>query len=390
MTMGATCPDTAGALRLLLAVIASASAYRDPCTGNMSTISAGSFMKWYNVTRVAILVPVHPPKIPIAVRFARSHTAAGAGAEADLYFISSNENDRGELAAALDNGAVRDASVKHLVLRYAPEHGYLRNMGHVIPTVKKFMALAQLYDDVFQQPHSPYRWSVICDSEVVWARPASGFGAAVAAASKRATWYGACRLLPIPIPPTGHKYRRALGAQPAHRGHLGLFQTMLLGGRRGGGTRPPCWTGLAGAGSAAESLVGRPADRGPRDAPLVPRVPQGPRGAGSRGQSLRPGSLPLLARSSLEGRRRQGHLGGSEGTASRPASARALKLRSSATVASSSAGSKRRLRSKMRRAPVFCGCLSSKSEGRTTVPRRRISTSFFTRAAGVPKRRASS
>ena len=180
-----------------------------PASAAWSATSGDSLAYWirraancsFDARRLAVLVPIHPPKFEEAIAFFRSSVAAGAGDELDLYFIFGSENDRARFESALqDRGAQLSRPVRwrrSLVVRKgdtAADYAWATSKDYIV--AKKHAALAQFLGDVVARDARrggalwPYRYVVVLDSETAWARPAKGLAAAVAARAAAPTWYG--------------------------------------------------------------------------------------------------------------------------------------------------------------------------------------------------------
>lgn len=154
-------------------------------TAQCNNMSAGQEARTYETRRVALIVSVHPPKFSYAATFVRSAGAAGAAKETDLFFALSSEADRKSLRAVL--GETAATATLFVVDWHSAKYPDYKMASKNFPSVKKLTALAQWYGSL--PDRVPYRYALCLDAETLWARPAAGFAAAVAASAARATWY---------------------------------------------------------------------------------------------------------------------------------------------------------------------------------------------------------
>ena len=150
----------------------------------------------FDESRVAVLIPLHPPKFEMAERYFDSARHSGAAAEIDTYILLSPEDDAkfhsrfphftsgpGQYTHIVENSGV--AWIDNLNKSKGPPD---------VPVRKKLQVLAQFYDRIIDGAlPTRYRYIVIPDSEIVWARNATGFAAAVARHGADPVWYGNCQ-----------------------------------------------------------------------------------------------------------------------------------------------------------------------------------------------------
>lgn len=155
--------------------------------------------KWFDESRVAILIPLHPPKFELAERYLDSARHAGAAQETDLYILLSPEDE-----ASFHSHFPHYASAPghHTLILHDSGVPWIDTLNKSkgppdVPVRKKLQILAQFYDRYSSAGDDSlptrYRYIAIPDSEVVWGRNASGFAAAVARHGANPVFYGNCQ-----------------------------------------------------------------------------------------------------------------------------------------------------------------------------------------------------
>ena len=179
-----------------------------PCAGrarmhakiNTGVASGAAKQPDLDASRVAILIPVHPPKYDYAKRYLASAKIAQAHTVSDTFFILSPQDEEESFRATFPN----ITQEFHLILYEQSGIEVVDNLikppktGHKQPADwavrKKIGGLQKLHEMIMLGNVHPYRFAVVADAELLWARSAVGFAAAVSQRADAPHWHGTCHL----------------------------------------------------------------------------------------------------------------------------------------------------------------------------------------------------
>ena len=166
-----------------------------------------------NSSRVAFLIPLHPPKFDDASRYLESSRRAGAAAEIDTFFLlwpADVQTFHDRFPAFKGANASYTLVVKESGVWWIDN--LMKSKGSPdMPVRKKLIGLAMFYD-LLKAGQLPwrYRFAIIPDSEIVWARPVQGFAQRVEHHWGRdkggPLFFGNCQVNLKPTHPTRHTW----------------------------------------------------------------------------------------------------------------------------------------------------------------------------------------